>query len=45
MGNFDELEDALTAMVWLAMAGALALVLGAGWGIWWLFTHISLVVK
>lgn len=45
MGNFDGLEKAFSAMMWLSVVGLLALFGGGCWGLWWLFTHVSVVVK
>ena len=45
MGQWDGLEEALTAMVWLSILGAVALLGGGIYGLWWLFHHVSLVVR
>ena len=44
MGPLPDFGGALAALVVFAVCGMLALVCGAGWLVWWLLTHVTVVV-
>jgi len=44
MGPLPDMGGAFAALFVLATCGVLALIGGAAWLVWWLLTHVTVVV-